>query len=202
MINGSFILRLRSVNQSLSSDSADSTTIVADFGHGLVEGDILETLGKLKSFLALNVQTNSSNFGFNPFTKHKNFSYLCIDTREARIAYHDRYTSAVDLARKIHRDLGGQKPISITLGPNGSYYFTQDDKGDVVSPAFADKVVDATGAGDAYFAMTSMLVKIGAPDCMVPFLGNIFAGLKTKIVGNKSSVTRAQLTKAVEAILK
>lgn len=186
----------------LETDSSDSTTIIADFGHGLIEGDVLETLGRLKSFIALNVQTNSSNFGFNPFTKHKNFSYLCIDTREARIAYHDRYSPAVDLARKIHSDLGGKLPISITLGPNGSYFFTNDERGDVVSPAFTDKVIDATGAGDAYFAMTSMLVRVGAPDCMVPFLGNIFAGLKTKIVGNKSSVTKAQFTKAVEAILK
>lgn len=186
----------------LDADSPDGTTIVADFGHGLVEKDVLRTIGKLKGFVALNAQTNSSNFGFNPFTKHKLFSYLCIDTREARIAYHDRNTSAVDLARKIHNDLGGRLPISITLGSNGSYYFGDKANGEVVAPAFADKVVDATGAGDAYFAMTSMLVRVGAPECMIPFLGNIFAGLKTKIVGNKTSVTRAQFVKAIEAILK
>ena len=62
--------------------------------------------------------------------------------------------------------------------------------------------LDATGAGDAYFALTSLLVKTGAPPEFVPFIGNVFAGLKTKIVGNKSSVSLAQLTKALSSILK
>ena len=178
------------------------TTIVADFGHGIFENSVLNAMADLKGFVSLNVQTNSSNLGFNPFTKHKKFSYLCIDTKEARIAYHDRYNSAVDLARKIRSDLPREVGVSITLGPNGSYFFPMNETGEVSSPAFTDKVIDATGAGDAYFAMTSLLVKTGAPAEFVPFIGNVFAGLKTKIVGNKSAVSVAQLTKALGSILK
>ena len=50
--------------------------------------------------------------------------------------------------------------------------------------------------------LTSLLVKVGAPSIIIPFLGNVFAGLKTKIVGNKFSVTKSQLLKAVTSMLK
>ena len=191
----------KEIAKSNSSNSIDAH-IIADFGHGLFESEVLQTVEKINGFVALNVQTNSSNFGFNPFTKHKKFSYLCIDTREARVAYHDRYTTAIDLAKIIHKDLKQLSSVSITLGSNGSYYFPKDCIEESASPAFSDKVVDATGAGDAYFAMSSLLVKINAPEILVPFMGNIFAGLKTKIIGNKNSVSRAEFIKAIHAILK
>lgn len=172
----------------------NDVTILADFGHGLFEGEILKAAGELNSFVALNVQTNSSNAGFNPFTKHKSFDYLSLDTRELRVAYHDRQSSPVDLMNRARKDTGVH--VSLTAGSNGAYF------NDHFSPAFADQVIDATGAGDAYFAITSLLVKVGAPSEMIPFLGNVFAGLKTKIIGNKSAVTKAQFVKALEGILK
>jgi len=178
-------------------------TILADFGHGLFEADVLETLQKVEGFIALNVQTNSSNFGFNPFTKHKHFSYLSIDTKEARLAYHDRFSAPMEITRRICSDYRYRNmSLSMTLGSAGSYFFPKGGTKEIYVPAFADSVVDATGAGDAFFALTSVLVKVGCPEIMIPFLGNVFAGLKTKIIGNKSSVTRAQLIKAASSILK
>ena len=185
------------------TDSNKNTTICADFGHGLFESEVLATADKLAGFIAVNVQTNSSNLGFNPFTKHKRFSYLSIDRKEAQIAYHDRFTAPLGLAHRIREDLASMgASVGMTLGPSGSYYFSRLSKEELHMPAFADNIVDATGAGDAFFGLTSLLVKSGCPDILVPFLGNIFAGLKTKIIGNKSSITRAQLIKAVSSILK
>lgn len=177
--------------------------VLADFGHGLFEGDVLTAAGEIKTFAALNVQTNSSNYGFNIFRKHRKFDYLSLDTREARIAYHDRLSAPVDIGRKARNDLKGiEASVAMTLGPNGSYFFRGGTDQEFFSPAFADNVVDATGAGDAFFCLTSMLLKVNAPPELIPFLGNVFAGLKTKIIGNKTAVTRAQLMKAVTAILK
>ena len=189
--------------QMMKDAASVDTVIVADFGHGLFEGQVLKNLSEIDRFIALNVQTNSSNQGFNPFTKHQHYSFLSIDTKEARMAYHDRHTAPFDLARRIRKDMPKKDmSLAITLGPNGACFFPGDHAGEYRIPAFAGSVVDATGAGDAFFAMTAMLVKIGAPEILVPFLGNVFAGLKTKIIGNKMSVTRAQLLKAVSAILK
>lgn len=180
-----------------------STTILADFGHGLFEGPVISTTDELDGYICLNVQTNSSNFAFNPFTKHRRFSYLCCDTKEARIAYHDRFSKPLEIAKRMKerfQSFGGS--FTLTLGSDGSLYFPAMSASEHHSPAFTDTIVDTTGAGDALFAISSLLVKGKCPDPMVPFLGNIFAGLKTKIMGNKAAVSIAQFVKSVSAILK
>jgi sugar/nucleoside kinase (ribokinase family) len=159
-------------------------------------------LQSIQGFVGLNVQTNSSNFGFNPFTKHKRFSYLSVDIKEARVAYHDRFASHLDLLRRMRNDLTDNVALGMTLGPSGAYYFPKLSHAEYRIPAFTDTVVDAVGAGDAYFSLTSALVQVGSPEILVPFLGNVFAGLKTKIIGNKSAVSRAQLIKAATSLLK
>jgi rfaE bifunctional protein nucleotidyltransferase chain/domain len=187
----------------LKLNSANSTTILADFGHGLFESSVLSAMSDLRGFVGLNVQTNSSNFGFNPYTKHRRFNYLSIDSREVRVAYHDRLSPVMALTKKLRQDIHPMgASASITLGSSGATYFSNRSDDDFSAPAFTDTVIDATGAGDAYFGITTLLVKAGCPDEMIPFIGNVFAGLKTKIVGNKSPVSRAQLLKAVTAILK
>ncbi len=179
--------------QLLETMPTGNLTIMADFGHGF----FAEPTYPFGAFTALNVQTNSSNYGFNIFRKHKVFDYLVLDTREIRIAYNDRESSAIELGMRAHAE--HKVPIGLTLGPFGSAFF--QDNQVYLCPAFTDKVVDAIGAGDAYLALTSLLVRTGADPRLIGFLGNVFAGLKTKIIGNKASVTKAQLLKACQAIL-
>jgi cytidyltransferase-like protein len=176
--------------------------IVADFGHGLFEGPVLSALPELNCFLGLNVQTNSSNYAFNPYTKHKRFSFLSIDTKEARLACHDQFTPPLELARNIQRSIGSFAGLAMTRGPDGSFFIPKGSSLEYDTPAFDDSVVDPIGAGDAFFAMTAVLTKVGCPDVIIPFLGNVFAGLKTRILGNKTSVTRAALLKAAASILR
>ncbi len=189
---------------SLLLDKAAKSTcsIVCDFGHGMFENSVLNAITDIDSYIALNVQTNSSNYGFNPFTKHKKFSYMSIDLKEARVAFQDRIAAQKNLVERIKKQISKNTSFSMTLGPSGSYYFPSSCDVPLKSPAFSGAVIDALGAGDAYFALTSVLAKVDCPDVMIPFLGNIFAGLKTKIIGNKSSVSRAQLIKSVLSILK
>ncbi len=178
-------------------------TVLADFGHGLFSESLLEGLSTWNGFVALNVQTNSSNYGFNTFKKHKRWDYLVLDKRELQLAYHDNKTNVLELAEDTA--IIERKKVSVTLGAGGANYFPHpvpEGFPEYYSPAFADQVIDATGAGDAYFAITSLLVKVNAPPIMIPFIGNVFAGLKTKIIGNKSAVSKVQLMKALEALLK
>lgn len=184
--------------------------IIADFGHGMIEGEVFASLqDDHLPFTALMAQTNSSNFGYNLCTKYMNYDYLCMDLREARLAQHDRNSDPFIIARKIANRVYRSK-VAITLGENGAGMMTTKWDGDaemewdetVKCPAFADRVVDAIGAGDAFFAITSCLMKIGADPLLTLFIGNVFAGLKTKIIGNKSAVSKAALLKACEGILK
>ena len=174
-------------------------TIVADFGHGMFEGPMIGALDRVPGFIAMNVQTNSGNFGFNPFTKHRRFDYLSIDERECRLALHDRFSPVEDLVRKAVAQ-HVKKESSVTLGTAGSLYFDKDGR-EHACPTFFRDVVDTVGAGDAYFAVTSLLAKAGAPGPLVPFIGNCFAGLKTRIIGNKSAVSKVDLIRTVQSIL-
>lgn len=173
--------------------------IIADFGHGLFENSVLQSLEKIDTFLSLNVQTNSGNFGFNPFTKHNRFDYLCVDERELRVATHDRLTNTIALADRIMREKIN-KPASLTLGESGSIYY-QPDQEKIHCPAFFKRVIDTTGSGDAYFAITSLLTNIKVLPIMIPFLGNCVAGLHTQTMGNKNPVSKVDLIRMVKSIL-
>lgn len=172
--------------------------LIADFGHGLFEDRRLEAIGDIKCNVALNVQTNSSNYGFNVFTKHKNFDYLCIDTRELRLAFNDKHKDPSYLAWRAHQMY--KRHVSVTLGEFGSLIYAGGD-GLTKCPAFAPQIVDTIGAGDAYFAITSVMNVLGAPPLLTTFVGNVFAGLKAQIIGNKEGVSKANLLKACTAIL-
>lgn len=173
--------------------------IVADFGHGMFDNSFLQALKDTKTFISLNVQTNSSNHGFNLFTKHSRFNYLCVDTREARLGMYDRESPAMDVAKSVYERVR-PSVLSITLGPNGASLF---DEGRVYSsPAFADSVIDATGAGDHYFFLTSLLLKTGCPREIIPFVGCVYGALKCKILGNRKSPSNVDLIGACAAILR
>lgn len=188
----------RAAEQLLSQAKDVDIVVAADFGHGLFEGSLLHAMAYLDKFVGLNVQTNSSNFGFNVYTKHKRWDYLCLDAKEARLAERDRFSDHLCVANNIHTKEA--KPTAFTQGSNGSNLFIKEKEH--YSPAFSDVVVDATGAGDAFFAITTCLLATGCRPEFVPFIGNVFAGLKTKIIGNKEAVTKVQLIKACEGILK
>lgn len=183
------------------AETAD-LVIALDYGHGLFEGSVLEALGKLQTFLALNVQVNSANHGYNFHTKHRGFDYLALDERELRLASQSRRKTVMELAKEV---LGGSPPmqLSITLGGDGSLFFDMDDdeKG-VHCPSFFKDVVDTTGAGDAYFSITSVLAQMRASPVIIPFMGNCMAGLQTRIIGNKEAVRQSEFLRTMEYILK
>lgn len=190
----------RFVDRMLTSCKESEVAIVADFGHGLFKGPVLNALWDIspKCFVGLNVQTNSSNFGFNLIRKHRRFEYLAMDLRELRLNSHDREGNPDTLAQDLNRLVN--RPIALTLGAGGASLYLKHVKHH--SPAFSDVVIDATGAGDAFFALSTCLTKMQVDPVIVLFLSNVFAGLKTKIIGNKFPVTKASLVKAVTAILK
>lgn len=183
----------------LDLSKSNDLAIIADFGHGLFESKVLETVTNSRIFKAVNTQTNSGNLGFNPFTKHTRYDYLSIDERECRLAVHDRFSAPIEVARRSVIEHIKTR-TSVTLGTNGSLYFTPD--GSYSScPTFFKEVVDTTGAGDAYFAITSLLAKLDVDSPIIPFVGNCFAGLKSRILGNKSAVLKNDLVRTLQAIL-
>lgn len=189
--------RFQSKLKSLSSEQ--DLVLVTDFGHGLFEGPILNCLNGIKPFVALGVQSNSANMGYNYFTKHVRHDYLCLDQREYRLAMQDRH-SPIEYLMESAVGRAFQLPAAVTLGPDGSIFY--DGDGNAWScPVFFEDVIDTTGAGDAYLALTSILVQQSVAPRLVPFLGNCIAGLGTRIVGNKAPVSKVDLVRTISSIL-
>jgi len=174
-----------------------SVNIIADFGHGLINEKMIDFFNKTKQFVSINVQTNSENHGFNVFSKYSRYDYLSIDEKECRLGMHNRYFDIMKLGKSLHEK--NKSNVAITLERNGSVYFNKSKS--YFCSAFYTKPVDSTGAGDAFFLITSLLIKSKCPPDLVPFIGNMYAGLATQIIGNSEPVKKIDLIRSINAIL-
>ena len=189
------------LNETLKKQIKDyDLVIVSDFGHGMIGKSTIDLLTKQAKYLALNVQTNSSNIGYNPVTKFPGADYACIDERELRIAYHDRCGDAEELTRRVADDLS-VRLLTVTQGTKGSVTYEPGGKL-IQTPVFCSEVIDTVGAGDAYFSISAPAAASGFDPALVGFLGNVAGAIATRIVGNKESVDPVTLKKFVTTLLK
>ncbi|MBN2547112.1 MAG: cytidyltransferase, partial [Spirochaetes bacterium] len=174
--------------------------VVNDFGHGLINKDMIDIFSKAKVYLAVNAQTNSANYGYNMITKYKNVDYTCIDEPELRLAAQDKNGDVRNLLLKCYDKLNS-RTMTVTRGHNGSTVYNSKH-GFIDIPVFSTKIVDTVGAGDAYFAITSTLDKLGFKPIEIGFIGNCVGALAVQIVGNKEPIEQQRLYKFMTAMLK
>ena len=179
--------------------SGFDVAIVGDFGHGLMTRRIIDTLCSSDAYLAMTVQTNSNNFGFNYVTKYSRADYVAIDEREVRLAMHDRFAPITELAGTLSERLGCAR-FATTLGREGS--MIRDGDRLVKVPIVTSSVVDTVGAGDAFLALSAPLAAARvAPEIML-FLGNVAGAMAANIVGNNEKISEGELKKFVGVLLK
>ncbi|HEY5565144.1 MAG TPA: PfkB family carbohydrate kinase, partial [Rhodothermia bacterium] len=173
--------------------------VVGDFGHGLINQEAVEVICEQSKYLALNVQTNSANTGFNLLTKYPRADYICIDQEEMRLAYHDRFGSLRDLVERASRDFGARM-ISVTRGEKGAVTYDRSGMW-METPAFSTQVLDAVGAGDAFLSLSALCAATDSPPELVGFVGNSAAALAIRVLGNRESVEPARLERLINALL-
>jgi bifunctional ADP-heptose synthase (sugar kinase/adenylyltransferase) len=161
--------------------------IVTDFGHGAVTRELLLKIARTAGFVAVNCQTNSTNFGFNMITKVPRAELVVIDELEARLATHDRDSPIEEVIKVLNFN-----KIIVTLGKNGAVGY---DGQFHYAKAVTDHVTDTMGAGDAFLCVTAPFARVGVsmPDLLR--IGNAAGAVKVGIVGHQSSVTREKLEK-------
>lgn len=163
--------------------------IVTDFGHGCITPDLIKILTKEARYLAVNAQTNSTNFGFNLITKFPRADFVVIDELEARLAAHDRDSDI----EKVILSLGFNN-IIVTMGKDGAMGY---DGEFYRAPAVANTVLDTMGSGDAFLCVTAPFAKAGFSMPELLKIGNAAGAVKVGIIGHQESVTR----KALQAYL-
>lgn len=174
--------------------------LVTDFGHGAVTPKIIKLLSEKAKFLAVNVQTNSANLGYNLITKLHRADFICIDEPEARLACHDKTSNLEHLVMDISKKINCEK-IIITRGHKGSLAYSPEE-GFSEIPVFSKDIVDRIGAGDAFFSVAAPCAYKNNPMEVVGFVGNAVGAIKVLIVGNRSSVEPLSLFKYITTLLK
>ena len=173
--------------------------VAADFGLGLfpTAEETKAIVGGAK-FLALTVQSNSLNFGFNLLTKWPRADYVVVDEDELRLARCDKKGELVGLAQ-AERERLGARHLTVTLGHRGCLIV--DAEGFLEAPALADRVLDRLGAGDAFLGVTAPLACLGAPKEVLALVGSAAAALEVSQIGNIPT-DRAALRKWLKGTLK
>jgi bifunctional ADP-heptose synthase (sugar kinase/adenylyltransferase) len=187
--------------QAIESGMPDfDMVIAADFGHGAISPDLRRSISAPEVFLAVNTQANAGNRQMHTISCYGRADFVSISAGELRLDRHSRdgqiRSLAIDAARK-HKS----KLFVATLGKQGACG-ARLDGGFVETPAFVSRAVDTIGSGDAFLAVSSMAVRLGAPDEISLFLGNAAGALAVQTVGNQKPVTRLELEKFVTSLLK
>lgn len=187
--NNRKLLTLHETGEQPAADGHDvrsyDVVIVADFGHGTMTPDLIDRVSREARFLAVNAQTNSTNFGFNLITRYRRADYVVVDELEARLAAQDNVSPIEDVILKL-----GYRKIVVTLGHLGAVGF---DGEFYRAPALTDQALDTMGAGDAFLAVSSVFAAARASIRDLVTIGNRAGAAKVGIVGHRRAINREDL---------
>lgn len=174
--------------------------LVSDFGHGFATPAIIRTLCETAPFLAVNTQANAGNRGFNTISKYPRADYACIAEHELRLEARDARGQLRPMLERLRARLDAECMV-VTCGQKGCQVSRRGDAF-IAVPAFARKVVDRVGAGDAFLSVTSLAAKQRAPFELLGFIGNVVGAEAVEIVGNDKAIDKLKLKKSLTAMLK
>lgn len=175
--------------------------IVSDYGHGLISKQSAKLICKKSKSLALNLQINASNFGYHNIENYNNLDFLILNEREIRHEFRDRTCSLEILMKKLvlKKKI---KVLLVTRGKSGSVLYNQKKKKFIYCDAYANKIVDKIGSGDAMLALTSVFLKCGFSEPLSILSGSLAAAQSVETVANKKNISKINLLRSLEYILK
>lgn len=172
--------------------------IVSDFGHGFINNSIRDTLEEKSLFLSANVQSNSSNLGYNYINHYQNLDFIVMNEEELRLPLMMRFEDINETMFKFYEKFKFEKFL-VTLGKGGCLFFNGGEL--YFGPALIRKVVDTVGAGDAVFSIASLFNYLNMDNEIIPFIANCAGAIKSEYMGNKEKVSKDKLIKFIDDIL-
>jgi cytidyltransferase-like protein len=174
--------------------------IVLDFGHGMMTPELVELVCRESRFLAINTQANAGNLGYHTVSKYPRADYVSLAENEMRLEARDRRGDLRPMLQDLSRRLSCRR-VMVTRGSRGCLGYDTEE-GFVEVPAFATRVVDRVGAGDAFLAITSLCAVQQAPLEVLGFIGNVAGSEAVATMGNSSSIEQVPLCRHIEHLLK
>lgn len=187
--------------QELDDTPAQAVTVpecdvlaICDFGHGAFPPPVMRTICDERggAYLAIAVQTNAANAGYNLVTRWPAADLIVIDEPEARLAVQDRHSPIQEVMEAIADRFPYMDRLIVTHGRHGAYGLQHGQFHH--APAFASQVTDTMGAGDAFFSIVAAVAPkrtATMPDLLT--LGNAAGALKTRILGHRKAINKHDL---------
>jgi len=191
-------LKIQKIIKKLSN--TNDLVIVSDYGHGLISYKTAIIIQSLNKFISLNAQVNASNYGYHSLAKYNKITSLIINENELRHEMRDKKSSLEKLSFQLMKNFK-IKVLIITRGSRGSMLVRRGQK-PLYCPAFASKVVDKVGAGDAMLSIISMCVEMKLPDDLTLYLGSLAGASSVESIGNSQFINKNNLLRQVEYAIK
>lgn len=174
--------------------------IAADFGHSAISIELVNALIKSSPFLCVNTQANAGNRGFHTISRYPHADYICIAEHEMRLETRTLNGDIKPMMEATAQNLKC-KQFVVTRGRRGA--LVRNHTGDFIEvPSFAQNIVDRVGAGDAFFAVTSLAAAQSVQAELLGFIGNVAGSLAVEILGNKKAIDRQSMYKFITNLLR
>lgn len=173
--------------------------LICDYSHYFLNNEIIKAIKSKKKFISVNTQINSSNIGFHTIEKYHGVNSVIINEKELRQELRDKKSNIKILGKQLIKEKK-IKNLIITRGLNGVMLIKNNKCYEC--PAFAKKIVDKVGAGDAMLSICSLCLKNNIDPDLTLFLGSIAAAYSVESIGNKNYVTFENIDRALEFYLK
>jgi len=175
--------------------------IVADYGHGIITEKVRKLLIQNSKKIFLNTQINSFNRGYHTVYKYKKMNTLIINESELRYELKDKSSNLLNLAKKLATKIS-MNNIIITKGRWGSVLINCKNRSMISCPAFNENSIDTVGAGDTFFALSSLSIGSKIDNKIGLLVSSLAASFSINQLGNISTFDFNILKKYLNHIFK
>ncbi len=176
---------LDEIGDHISGEKSD-VVIFSDFRHGIFQKETIKLLSRKIHTGAIKVADSQVSNRWGNILEFKNFDIILPNEKEARFALGDQDTGIRPLGAKLYKDSKARYLI-LKLGEKGILVYrdvNENARDFFMIDSFVEDLVDATGAGDAMLAATSLAYKVSKNILTSSVLGSLGAAIACEKEGN------------------
>jgi rfaE bifunctional protein kinase chain/domain len=163
---------------------ATDLLLFADFNYGCLPQDLVDAcIASARRHGVMVAADSQASSQLSDISRFKGMDLITPTEREARLAVGGAEGDLPALAARLQQAAGAGN-LAITLGAAGMV-LRRADTGQVETlPAFNRDPVDVAGAGDSFFCVTAMAMRVGEDLWRSAWLGSVAAACQVARLGN------------------
>jgi rfaE bifunctional protein kinase chain/domain/rfaE bifunctional protein nucleotidyltransferase chain/domain len=176
---------LEEIGDHIAREKPD-VVIFSDFRHGIFQKETIKLLAKRINPASIKVADSQVSNRWGNILDFGNFDIILPNEKEARFALGDQDTGIRPLGAKLYSE-SRAKYLILKLGEKGILVYRdvhENPRDFFMIDSFVEDLVDATGAGDAMLAATSLAYKSSRNILTSSILGSLGAAVACEKEGN------------------